>query len=68
MTQLNSRAFSRWAVQMRSLKRGARPFIVFRPGKSLFETRSEARAFARTVRCYGVAATPIRVRVTVEAI
>lgn len=59
-----------WAVQRRSLKRGSAAHLLSLKGVGvvIFATRRHARDGAAQFRVYGVAATPVRVRVTVEAI
>ena len=65
------RTATRWAIALhsRGKHRGSSIFARRRRGESepLYQPRAEARAAAAKLRCLGLCATPIRVRVTIEA-
>lgn len=65
----NPRTFDAWGVAIHGRQRGAGSILrtTVRGSLRLFTTRAKARAAARLDRSLGCAATPVRVRVTIEA-
>lgn len=66
----NPKTFEAWGVAIHGRQRGAGSILrgMTRHELRLFPTRAKARAAARVERSLGCEATPVRVRVTVEAI
>lgn len=66
------RTVQRWGIALyaRGRHRGSSIPINGRRGEPdhVYKSRAKARAAASKLRCLGLCATPIRVRVTVEAI